>query len=227
MNIFKKKEEPTQTYNQQGVGDINVVTPPNYGWLEKRLAKEEMDYLWKCIDNQKRGWKEFLAGNINDSRLLIDTGDWFWNNTLLPLCTTYEKEFDNKLSIIPINKHHPYMLYQMWVNYQKQHDFNPIHTHTGVYSFVIWMKIPTHFKQQYRTPASKGANMGCASDFHFTYADTLGKNRQYRYSLEPAAEGYLLFFPAQLPHLVYPFYECEEDRISISGNILLDASKVS
>ena len=225
MNIFKKKTESTVTYNQQGVGDINVVTPPNYGWLEKRLTKDEMDYLWRCIENKKGDWRQYLAGNIHDSRLLLDRGDWFFENTLRPLCDKYQEEFGDKLSIYPINSRHPYMLFQMWVNYQQKHDFNPIHTHTGVYSFVVWMKIPTYSQQQYKTKLSIKANMPVASDFHFCYLDILGGQRQHRYSLEPAANGYMLFFPSQLPHLVYPFYECEEDRITISGNIILDSSK--
>ena len=34
-------------------------------------------------------------------------------------------------------------------------------------------------------------------------------------------EGTILFFPSELKHTVYPFYNCEEDRISISGNIAI------
>ena len=36
----------------------------------------------------------------------------------------------------------------------------------------------------------------------------------------PEDEGRMLFFPASLQHQVYPFYECEEERITISGNIV-------
>ena len=35
----------------------------------------------------------------------------------------------------------------------------------------------------------------------------------------------MLFFPAKLMHTVYPFYDCDEERISISGNIKLDISE--
>ena len=30
----------------------------------------------------------------------------------------------------------------------------------------------------------------------------------------------MLFFPSSLSHQVYPFYECEEERITISGNVI-------
>ena len=31
----------------------------------------------------------------------------------------------------------------------------------------------------------------------------------------------MLFFPSFLRHQVFPFYECEEERVTISGNICL------
>ena len=38
-------------------------------------------------------------------------------------------------------------------------------------------------------------------------------------------EGRMLFFPAWLQHQVFPFYECEEERITISGNIIYNLEK--
>ena len=39
--------------------------------------------------------------------------------------------------------------------------------------------------------------------------------------MSPKMEGTMLFFPANLKHIVYPFYDCKKERISISGNISL------
>ena len=46
------------------------------------------------------------------------------------------------------------------------------------------------------------------------------------YEMNPEMEGTLVFFPAKLRHAVYPFYNCDEDRISISGNIVLNTAKL-
>ena len=43
--------------------------------------------------------------------------------------------------------------------------------------------------------------------------------------MSPEDEGRMLFFPATLQHMVFPFYECEEERVTISGNILQKDSK--
>ena len=32
-------------------------------------------------------------------------------------------------------------------------------------------------------------------------------------------EGKLVLFPSRLKHIVYPFYNCDEPRITIAGNL--------
>ena len=109
-----------------------------------------------------------------------------------------------------------------WVNFQKQHEFNPMHNHSGVYSFVVFMKIPTDWKEQHEIPFVKDSNAPKASDFEFVYTDVMGNVTGYTYSLDSSFEGIMLFFPAEMMHMVYPFYNCEEERITISGNIVYD-----
>ena len=50
---------------------------------------------------------------------------------------------------LPVSEQNlPYYMREWWVNYQYQNEFNPQHDHTGVYSFVIWLKIPTEYDEQ-------------------------------------------------------------------------------
>ena len=77
----------------------------------------------------------------------MDRGDWFYTNTLFHLIKKYDEQFGNLGRKAPVPTRHPYCLNRWWVNYQKQNEFNPIHNHAGVYSFVIWMKIPYDFKK--------------------------------------------------------------------------------
>ena len=58
-------------------------------------------------------------------------------------------------------------------------------------------------------------------DYEFNYIDSLGDLRTSVYQQSPKMEGTLLFFPSRLHHEVHPYYECDEQRISISGNIWL------
>ena len=215
MNLFKKEQE-----------DVKVIRPPSCGWLEKKLSDKEMDYLWKCIDNRKESEKRRLAGQIHESNLLIDKNDWFFNKSIKPLFVKYMDEFENLGSSAPVNQRHPYYLQKMWVNYQKEGEFNPPHDHNGVYSFVVWMKIPTKHFEQNKNPLSLKSNTHVISAFQFQYTNILGQIRPYIYEMNPEMEGTMLFFPAKLQHEVFPFFNCDEDRISISGNIALNTTKL-
>ena len=184
--------------------------------------------LWEYISTAKENSKSLksnLAGNLSSSLVLNDTDNWFFVNTCIPIIGKY-KEFFKKSTAFnsqSISKNDlPYGLDNFWVNFQKQHEFNPMHNHSGVYSFVVFMKIPTVWKEQCEIPFVKESNSPKASAFEFVYTDIMGNISQYTYCLDSSFEGIMLFFPAEMMHMVYPFYNCEEERITISGNIVYD-----
>ncbi len=115
----------------------------------------------------------------------------------------------------------------LWVNFQKKHEFNPLHEHSGVASFVIWMKIPTYAKEQHNLPISKRSNNALASSFAFYYQNMIGEMCEYRIALNPESNGSMIIFPSTLQHCVYPFFECDDERISISGNLMYRRLKSS
>ena len=137
-----------------------------------------------------------------------------------------KEEFANLGDAAPVNQRHPYHLNSFWVNYQKQTEFNPLHDHGGVYSFVIWMKIPTKHSEQNQNPIAANSLSPHISNFEFVYKDINGKNQEFIYQMSPDLEGTMLFFPSTLQHIVYPFFNCDEQRISISGNVTIDTSVI-
>ena len=189
-----------------------------------------MDKLWEYISTAKENPKshnDSLAGNLSSSLVLNDTDNWFFVNACIPIIGKYKEFFKkstafNSQSIFKNDITEPYVLADFWVNFQKQHEFNPMHNHSGVYSFVVFMKIPTVWKEQCEIPFVKESNSPKASAFEFVYTDIMGTISQYTYCLDPSFEGIMLFFPAEMMHQVYPFYNCEEERITISGNIVYD-----
>tara|TARA_B100001996_G_scaffold280900_1_gene221342 strand:+ start:1774 stop:2391 length:618 start_codon:yes stop_codon:yes gene_type:complete len=188
---------------------IKVCTPQSsHGWLEYKLNQTELDYVWSCVNDKRNSWSHNLAGNIEGSYKLEDRNDWFFNNTLTSLVNSYENTFESLGD--------KDVLDQWWVNYQKQYDFNPSHNHDGVYSFVIWLKIPYEWEDQNKDNESKAQMKG---SFCFSYINMLGEHERAIYQLGKQHEGTMLLFPSALHHEVFPFYNCEEDRISVSGNI--------
>ena len=105
----------------------------------------------------------------------------------------------------------------------KQHEFNPLpHIHRALYSFVVFMKIPTHWKDQHALPFVAHSSNPCASDFQFAWSRKDRDELIFRnFPLSSEDEGRMLFFPATLQHQVFPFYGTEEERVTISGNIIL------
>ena len=202
----------------------------NRPWLDIRLPENAMDHLWDSINTpishqqeQETDARGILAGNISKSRFIQDKNNWFFKNALQqPLeYVFYRETWSNYFDIIATKLISPpvFKLDDMWVNYQKQHEFNPPHNHGGIFSFVVFMKIPTHWKEQHALPFSANTNAPVASDFEFLLGTGTGPVELIQIPLSPKAEGRMLFFPAWLVHQVFPFYECEEERITVSGNM--------
>jgi len=193
-------------------------------WFDTRLTEEEMNFLNDAISEEnKKNWNHDLAGNISKSELIMDKDNWFFKSVLKKLTERmFYQDWDNYYKYhIEGNESPPeFEMDIFWVNYMKQHEFNPLHGHSGLYSFVVFMKIPTHWKEQHALPFSANSVAPLASDFAFM-ASEKGTNELFTslFPLSPEDEGRMLFFPGWLQHEVYPFYECEEERVTISGNI--------
>ena len=195
---------------------------PNTGWLETKLSPDILNFLNECIKDEKENWNTQLAGNIEKSFLIKDKNDFFFKNILVKCIEKYIKEFSEMCIPQILTKNCKYVLTKMWVNYQKKAQFNPVHNHEGVFSFVVWINLPSSFKEEAKLKFIKHSNSPAASTFQFHYSDSLGKLQTLTYKLDSTYEGTMLFFPASLNHQVYPFYTSNKNRISISGNISLD-----
>lgn len=202
--------------------EIKSIRPDNLGWVEQKLESDAMSFLWRIIDIGGPSARNKLAGNIHESCLLIDEDNWFFNNVLDNTIKFYVDEFGNPMGGIPVKGRLKYALSNIWVNFQKQTEFNPVHTHSGVFSFVVWMKIPTKFEEQKKLHIASDTDYDCISNFEMMYSDILGRQLTYTYNMDPSKEGTMLFFPSNLGHVVYPFYDCDEYRISISGNVMVE-----
>tara|TARA_R100000152_G_C6702543_1_gene131765 strand:- start:63 stop:761 length:699 start_codon:yes stop_codon:yes gene_type:complete len=220
--------------------EISLINPHHIGWSKTKLNKKSIDFIWDAVnesqkEENKHSAKGGLVGNISRSSYLVDKDNWFLDNILSYHANLH---FQSSNNTFPVQFYHPskptspenigdsedeikYLLTSWWVNYQYKHEFNPTHYHTGLYSFVIWLKIPYNIMDEHMQPFLKGVKPidRRAGLFAFTVRDMLGDLSSYNYEPE---EGVMLFFPARLEHCVYPFYTSDEPRITIAGNIALD-----
>jgi len=196
---------------------MQSIIPSNLGWLEDKLKPEESKRLWDYIGKAKDDAKLELLGHMHSSLYLTDEDDWFFNNVCPRFIQRYAEEFGP--FSLPTIRPHPYMIDNLWVNVQKETEYNPFHNHFGVYSFVIWLNIPTDWREQY---ALCDNSKGTASNFEFHFTNILGEITSYQYQLDKSWQDTMLFFPSKLNHGVYPYFNCGEDRISVSGNLCLN-----
>ena len=212
--------------------EFKINKPPQYGWLEGVLEPEHVDFLWEQIKNHKnKDHKGRLIGNVSESYALEDKGNYFQNEVVRPLAVAYNQMSGGNH---PMRNYHEKLteysldLSTFWFNNQLKGEFNPYHDHGGVYSFVVWLKIPYDHAEEIKLPQFKGTKEGDikAGCFEFEYFDIFGRLSEYKYNLSPAYENMIVFFPSMFRHTAYPFYTSDETRVSVSGNLWLNTQNI-
>lgn len=202
-----------------------IKTFNNLGYLETKLTEIQLAPLKQEVESIKNSMffsskmNSRLAGNLEHEYSLIQIKDYL-EHLVLPYCYQLDQTINhierhvNKLDNV---KHVPLYLGEPWVNFQKKYEFNPPHTHSGVFSFVIWVDIPYSLEQERANPSTRNSSAKVPGCFDFIYnsQDGIGNHTI------PADKSYnskMLVFPARTMHCVYPFYTSDEYRISVSGN---------
>jgi hypothetical protein len=193
----------------------------NIGFLQSKFTEEELSPIKQEIVEIQKNF--FLAESVNYSlaghirkEYKLSKSKQYIENLLLP----YVIEFDNQSKYLQslnlLNKDVSIKLEYPWVNFMKKHEFNPPHNHSGLLSFVIWIKIPFNIEEEFQQfPDIKHNATGC---FNFLYINSLGKICTHTIKADKNMENCILIFPSELTHFVNPFYTSDDYRISISGN---------
>lgn len=195
-----------------------------------KLPNFIMEYLWKQIEvakNENIDSRSELAGCISSSLALKDPENTIINRIFLPLYNSPHRSIFDEFSshryrtVIPQGKRVPSnpILGKFWVNFQRKYEYNPLHDHSGMFSFVIWMKIPYKWEDEKECDWVKGSNsQGTVGNFMLLGNDL----RMETFKMNPDCESHMLLFPSHTLHCVYPFYTSDDERISISGNIFFN-----
>jgi hypothetical protein len=126
-------------------------------------------------------------------------------------------EYRNRFNFYP---NHEYIIdSDSWVNFQKRHEYNPLHFHYQDISWVLWVSIPYELEDEVNASNVRNANSKFASKFQFVYNKLDGGIESHLIDINKSYEGVLIMFPSYLKHQVYPFQTSNEHRISIAGNI--------
>jgi hypothetical protein len=203
---------------------IKVVNFPNIGFLKIDLTTDQLDPILQEVLEIKENFLSAptanygLVGNIKKEFNLLKNHDYI-EDLLKPYVQEFENNFHYLKDHKSLHKPVPLGLLHTWINFQEKHEFNPVHDHNGVFSFVIWLKIPYNIKDEIANSPGVNSPTPLAGNFAFYYTDCLGKICHYSIPADNTMENSLLIFPAPLNHAVYPFYSSDDYRITVSGNI--------
>jgi hypothetical protein len=167
--------------------------------------------------NMNDNYAPSLAGHLK-KQFSLKCKDYV-ENLLIPYVNSYEKENPMKYKFNFFKEAvGDYFLDNLWVNFQQKYEFNPIHDHSGVLSFVIWMQIPYDLNKEIEM--FPNSNNKRTSMFEFA-VPSLGVNSNIsciQIPVDKTYEGTMILFPSRTAHTVYPFYTSDGYRISVAGN---------
>lgn len=208
---------------------ITAVYFDNISYFRDTLPEHAISLLTEKVNNIKENFGNLvatnntLAGNIAREYNFDKETLSVIEHLLLPYAQLYYQK-NPILQVGHISENDVLSrlyLNNAWVNFQSKHEFNPSHTHTGIISFVIWLKVPYTLKGEQKNKSVAYSNSPVAGCFQFMYCDALGNINAHTISCEKDNEGTILIFPAKMHHCVYPFFTSDEYRISISGNFYI------
>ena len=152
-----------------------------------------------------------LAGNVNqefklEPEFIKNSG--FLN--FLGLCTIkWIERSENK-------KINNFKILSSWIVRQFANEYNPIHSHSGHISGVGYLKLPKNFGETFQKNKTANYNGKIA----FVHGNKMF-NCNSTFNVKPKV-GDFYFFPHYLMHTVYPFYDSNEERRSVSFNAVID-----
>jgi len=193
-----------------------VVPPKAFAWLKKAVNKANRHANKTLIGHIK---KEYHIDNIDDE----------FKNFILKDCLANPIIFSHTQRINILSQSCKFYIDDLWVNFQKKHEFNPPHTHSGLYSFVIFVKIPYDLKKEEKCFSDIEENKlnvryNHTSKFAFLNVDYTGEIRCDLLNVDKSFEGKMIMFPAKQSHQVFPFYTSNDYRITVSGNLKFKVS---
>ena len=190
---------------------------PNYGILDVTLEKNVLDHLHHLVE-------KYEPDDAKQQWMLIDDDNRFQKEVLNPIIQEYVTDygFPEKLKTTHI---HDLTFQKFWANYTGKGEYQALHNHDAIWSFVIWLKLPAVANDE---QSVKEAMHPDAGDFILTYSDIIGRTRKVNWKLEKKYnEGHMLLFPSDLYHAVYPHFQTDEKRLSLAGDIVINSNVVT
>jgi len=179
------------------------------------LVEEANTIKRKNIDTDEGNYGMYanpvLSGHIEKCFFIHNPLESFrpW---IINMATEFLKDWDYQHSI-----KNPMPL-RPWMNFQKKHEYNSLHSHRAIFSYVIFIKIPYKYEKERKMALAKDSSYSkSTATFCFHHTNIIGKVMNQGIEVE---EGDIIMFPSQLAHSVNPFFTSDDYRITMAGDII-------
>ena len=187
-----------------------------YNWgpcvIKLKIKDNFKKLLLDEADKNKKSYEDKLAGQLYKEMGYEQKSKDIVAPELAKYLGVYDQMFQ-RYQNKKYDKPPKYAISALWINYQRQYDFNPPHDHDGALSFVIYLSLPDKLIEEHKAYTGKSCGPG---GIQFLYGD--GGKDCITYMSDMPQTGDMFIFPAWLKHYVSPF-KSDVTRISVSGNI--------
>ena len=187
--------------------------PPVYlSQIDPKYISEMEQSIETATSDESLSAREGLAGRIDNQYQILPLTSQACLGHILQHVNQYH--FDTggeQMNNIEIDA--------LWVNIQRYMEFNPAHHHTGMFSFVIYIKNDLERASAINNKFDNARGTELAGHIQLRYGEEAHMNWNV-YNHWPE-RGQIIMFPSWLQHFVFPHYETDKERISVAGNVIL------
>ena len=135
--------------------------------LEQRYQKNTTIFkrCYRSAKERKRLANDTLAGHLEDEFHIPKDYIKQFNIYFKKYFDYYYNAYSTSWSSTKYTKPLEFECHDLWVNFQRPGEFNPLHFHESDLSFVIWTEIPQELKEEFED--FRGSGMGRAIQFSY------------------------------------------------------------
>lgn len=187
--------------------------PPVYlSQIDPKYISEMEQSIETATKDESLSAREGLAGRIDNQYQILPLTSQACLGHILQHVNQYHFDTGGE----PMNN---IEIDALWVNIQRYMEFNPAHHHTGMFSFVIYIKNDLERASAINNKFDNARGTELAGHIQLRYGEEAHMNWNV-YNHWPE-RGQIIMFPSWLQHFVFPHYETDKERISVAGNVIL------
>jgi len=199
------------------MSEIEKVDYKHINWGPYVMATKVPNYIIKKLLSEgkktKKNFNYSLAGHLDHQYLYPPKiQNWFYKE-ITPILNAYREGHSNFHGLQNLTIELDFN--DLWINFMEAGDFNPLHTHGGDYSFVLFLDVPKQLKKEQKEFEGTSTPPG---SLMFEYTQQAKPRWATTGTAIKPQTGDFFMFPALLQHWVCPF-KSKVTRISVSGNL--------